>query len=132
MGNRGNVCFKTDDDGARVWLYGHHAGDMRLAVQRALALPHAQQRWKCSAYLTRIIISGIIPAGDHNQEYSWGIATHMGDNEHPIVEVDCVEGKVRIVPFDSRNWKPLWDSDAVQEWSFEDFVAADLSQGDHE
>jgi hypothetical protein len=53
----------------------------------ATAIAKARSRWTDESYATRICISQII--GDQwDQEYSWGISTSFGDNEHSVPIVD--------------------------------------------
>ena len=53
----------------------------------ATAINKARPRWEDESYATRICISQII--GDEwDQEYSWGISTSFGDNEHSVPIVD--------------------------------------------
>jgi len=85
MGDRANFGFRQAD-GETIYLYGHWAGHEMMA-RLADAIIAAQNRWHDESYATRIAISNLI-ADEWDQEYSWGIATYVGDNEHsiPVVE----------------------------------------------
>jgi hypothetical protein len=85
MGDRANFAFRQSN-GETIVLYGHWAGHNMLA-KLADAVEKARPRWTDESYATRICISQII--GDQwDQEYSWGISTSIGDNEHSIPIVD--------------------------------------------
>jgi hypothetical protein len=85
MGDRANFGFRQEN-GSIIYLYGHWAGEGMMNTL-ATAIAKARPRWTDESYATRICISQII--GDQwDQEYSWGISTTIGDNEHSIPIVD--------------------------------------------
>lgn len=100
MGDRANFGFRQTD-GSVIYLYGHWAGHEMMA-RLSDALVAAFPRWNDEMYATRIAISTMI--GDEwDQEYSWGIATHIGDNEHSIPVVDWNAETVTLYPHDWEN-----------------------------
>ena len=98
MGDRANFGFRQAD-GDIIYLYGHWAGEGMMA-RLADALVAAQNRWHDESYATRIAISNII-GEEWNQEYSWGIATYIGDNEHSVPVVSWSNETVSLYP---HNW----------------------------
>jgi len=89
MGDRANFGFRQAD-GDTIFLYGHWAGYGMMA-RLAQAIEVARPRWRDESYATRIAISNLI-GEEWNQEYSWGISTYIGDNEHSIPVVEwCTE-----------------------------------------
>lgn len=98
MGDRANFGFRQTD-GSVIYLYGHWAGHEMMA-RLADALIAAHPRWNDEMYATRIAISTMI-GEEWNQEYGWGIANHIGDNEHSIPVVDWNAKTVTLYP---HNW----------------------------
>jgi hypothetical protein len=97
MGDRANFGFRQAD-GDIIYLYGHWAG-YGMMSRLAQAIEVARPRWNDESYATRIAISNLI--GDEwNQEYSWGISTRVGDNEHSIPIVDWSAKTVTLYPHD--------------------------------
>ena len=89
MGDRANFGFRQAD-GDTIFLYGHWAGYGMMA-RLAQAIEVARPRWRDESYATRIAISNLI-GEEWSQEYSWGISTYIGDNEHSIPVVEwCTE-----------------------------------------
>lgn len=85
MGDRANFGFRQADGGT-IYLYGHWAG-YEMMSRLAHALDVARPRWSDESYATRICISQMV--GDEwDQEYGWGIATYVSDNEHSVPIVD--------------------------------------------
>jgi hypothetical protein len=98
MGDRANFGFRQSN-GDTIYLYGHWAGS-QMMNRLATALETARPRWSDESYATRICISQII--GDEwDQEYSWGISTHIGDNEHSVPIVDWGQQTVSLF---EHNW----------------------------
>ena len=95
MGDRANFGFRQTD-GSTIYLYGHWAGHEMMA-RLADALIAAEPRWNDEMYATRIAISNMI-GEDWSQEYSWGIANHIGDNEHSVPVVDWQDKTVTLYP----------------------------------
>ena len=95
MGNRANFGFRQTD-GSVIYLYGHWAG-YEMMARLSDALIAAERRWNDESYATRIAISTMI--GDEwSQEYSWGISTSLGDNEHSVPVVDWQNKTVTLYP----------------------------------
>lgn len=95
MGDRANFGFRQTD-GSVIYLYGHWAGH-EMMHRLADAIDIARPRWNDEMYATRIAISQLI--GDEwDQEYSWGIANHIGDNEHSVPVVDWENKTVTLYP----------------------------------
>jgi hypothetical protein len=95
MGDRANFGFRQAD-GDTIYLYGHWAGHQMMA-RLANAIEVARPRWTDESYATRIAISRII-GNEWDQEYSWGISTHIGDNEHSVPVVDWSAKTVTLYP----------------------------------
>ena len=95
MGDRANFGFRQTD-GSIIYLYGHWAG-YEMMARLSDALIAAERRWNDESYATRIAISTMI--GDEwSQEYSWGISTSLGDNEHSVPVVDWQNKTVTLYP----------------------------------
>ena len=95
MGDRANFGFRQTD-GSIIYLYGHWAGHEMMA-RLADALIAAEPRWNDESYATRIAICNMI-GDDWNQEYGWGIANHIVDNNHSIPVVDWQNKTVTLYP----------------------------------
>ena len=95
MGDRANFGFRQTD-GSIIYLYGHWAG-YEMMAQLSRALIAAEPRWNDESYATRIAISNLI-GYDWDQELGWGIATHIGDNEHSVPVVDWNAKTVTLYP----------------------------------
>jgi hypothetical protein len=90
MGDRGNIAIQ-ERDGKRVYFYGHWSGDvLPKIVHDALA---RRQRWDDATYLARIIFCTMIK-GQEAGESGFGISTEIGDNEYPVLVVDCQNQEV--------------------------------------
>lgn len=86
MGDRANVVVV--DNGERVYLYTHWSGhDLPDTVRRALV--RGEGRWTDAPYLTRIIFCEMIGKDGGEGTTGFGISTRIGDNEYPIIVVDC-------------------------------------------
>jgi hypothetical protein len=119
MGDRGNIVIR--DRGDDVWLYTHWRGsDIAEVVAEALAL---KQRWDDPAYLARII-ADVLWGGQERSTTGFGISCCMGDNEHPILVVDCDTQKVHTVPekFTKDGKLPKELPESVQSVPFADFA----------
>jgi hypothetical protein len=106
MGDRANFGFRQSN-GDVIFLYGHWAGENMMA-RLADAIIAAHARWRDESYATRIAISTMI-GEEWNQEYSWGISTRIGDNEHSIPVVDWEFETVTLYPHDWTNGMG-WDN----------------------
>lgn len=133
MGDRGNIGFKTESSATplerkHVWLYSHWYGsDLLERLQAAMQSDEAKHRKSDAPYLTRILIDRVMT--DHCSETGWGISTSIGDNSHPIIEVDCEQQMIFVRPFDFDNdvWDVKWDAEPLHKWTFDEFVAFDLT-----
>jgi hypothetical protein len=105
MGDRANFGFRQSN-GDVIFLYGHWAG-FEMMARLADAIIAANPRWHDESYATRIAISTMI-GEEWNQEYSWGISTRIGDNEHSIPIVDWEFQTVALYPHDWTNGMD-WD-----------------------
>lgn len=121
MGDRANITFKTGPQEIdRVWLYSHWGGySLPHELQQALASDTARGRWSDPPYLVRIVLQSILP--EKCDGLGWGISHSMADNEHPILEVDIPEQRVRLLPFDREGWDAAWDAEPLGDWSFAEF-----------
>jgi hypothetical protein len=98
MGDRTNFGFRQLDNSI-IYLYGHNAG-YQMMGQLAAAIDFARPRWHDEMYATRMAISHLV-GDDHDQELGWGIATHIGDNEHSIPVVNWSDQTVSLY---SHSW----------------------------
>ena len=96
MGDRTNTVFRMAD-GSDIVLYQHDGGYQMMA-NLAAALDAARNRWNDESYATRIIISNLI-GEDWNQEYSYGISTYIGDNEHSVPVIDFSDHTVALYDY---------------------------------
>lgn len=110
MGDRRNIYFVDQIDGGRAqgfYLYSHWSGSELDALLRN-ALDHARNRWGDPAYCSRIIVSRIIPRGDHEGERGWGLSTEIQDHEHDSIIVDQVAHRVWDCPAGVESQAGLW------------------------
>jgi hypothetical protein len=115
MGDRANFGFRQAD-GDTIFLYGHWAGYGMMA-RLAQAIEVARPRWRDESYATRIAISNLI-GEEWNQEYSWGISTYIGDNEHSIPVVEWCTERVILYSRDG-----LEDNDIKFVMDFDSFLS---------
>jgi len=116
MGDRANVVIIADDEeieaNRAVFLYGHWSGselpeDLKRALDR-------KERWDDPQYLSRIIFEEMIPASQRGAETGFGITTTMGDNEYPLLVVDCPRQVIVELPEDAYKARGL---KAVREFT---------------
>lgn len=117
MGDRANVAIKQWRKQEYVVLYTHWGGeslpeDVRKALERG-------ERWGDEPYLARIIFDGMMPVSHHGGTTAYGISTSLGDNEYPVIVIDCDNQKVKLVT--EKDFPD--DSKPILEWSFEEYVA---------
>lgn len=98
MGDRANIKIIQHDgttmEEPALFLYSHWGGDgMANTLKRALI--RGASRWDDEIYLARIIFNEMTK-GDENETTGFGISTYIGDNEHPIITVDCEKQTVTI------------------------------------
>jgi len=91
MGDRGNIKV------GKVYLYTHWGGSEIPEILKK-ALVRGMGRWNDEPYLTRIIFCEMIK-DDVMGDTGYGISTHICDNEHEILEVDCNTQTVNGIPF---------------------------------
>jgi hypothetical protein len=109
MGDRGNIVI--EDSGERVYLYTHWKGsDIGLIVSKALA---RRQRWDDPPYLACIIFDELTD-GQKSGETGYGISSRLGDNEHPVLVVDCAK---QLVRFEDDEGKPTGGKSSFEEWA---------------
>ena len=113
MGDRANIA--VIDSGERVYLYTHWKGaDLPSILHNAMN--EGRDRWDDPAYLTRVIFCSMM--GDDKGVSGYGISPHIGDNEYPVIVVDCDKEQIYLEPteiFEIRGENPLF--------SFERFAA---------
>ena len=105
MGDRGNICMEQED-GAKIYFYGHWAGDGLFEVLKS-ALKKGESRWDDEMYMARIVFCEMVKDDDGISGY--GIATYVGDNQHPVFVVNSSKQTVSIEGTD-------------KSWAFEDFL----------
>ena len=98
MGSRGNIQVIQSD--GEVWLYTHWGG-YALKESVAAALERGQDRWGDETYLTRILFCSLLNPDDLYATTGFGIGCSIGDNEYPVVVVNCNE---RSVTIDGQQW----------------------------
>jgi hypothetical protein len=117
MGDRANIRFKQS--GGSVWLYAHWMGTT-LHDTALAALAAGGERWRDESYCTRFIVGQCIK--DHIDDCTgFGLSTDLGDNEHPILEIDFPAQMVRLRSQDGwreNKWK-IDDAAILHEWTFE-------------
>jgi hypothetical protein len=117
MGNRGNIRIVQDNDKKEhIYLYSHWGGtELPLVLKKALS---KKWRWNDTPYLARIIFDELI-GSDQGKETGYGISSHLCDNEHNILEVDCQENIVRVIKCGGY----CKTGDTLAQYSFEDYIA---------
>ena len=122
MGDRGNIVIRQSAGGpgastadSYLYLYTHWGGSDLPEILQA-ALKRGQERWDDEPYLARIIFQEML--GGDDGLTGFGISTHVGDNEHDFLLVDCGEQTVAVVPPDKFPTHR-------KSWSFEEFVKLD-------
>jgi len=80
-----------------VWFYTHWCGtEIKETVAKALG---KRLRWTDPSYLARIMFD-VLTDGQTGSETGFGISSQIGDNEYPIVVVDCPNQKVWVIEED--------------------------------
>ncbi len=124
MGDRGNIKLvqrsRRDEEPQAIYLYTHWGGS-DLPVTLRQALERGRDRWGDDAYLARIIFCEMVR--DRWADTSgFGISIYTPDNEHPVLEVDADEKRIRLLSWSGYN---AGLGSAYAEWSFEEYLAAD-------
>ena len=115
MGDRANIAIKQPD-GGRIWLYTHWRGYETPEILQD-AIKRAPDRWTDYQYFARIVFDSMTQ-GDRSTT-GFGITNHMGDNERPILVVDCDKCLITVengIGHDT-------DKPAAKTFSFEAFAA---------
>lgn len=119
MGDRANVMIRSDYDEG-VFLYTHWGGyELPQLVQSALA---REERWTDSSYLARIVFSAMIK-DEVDGETGYGISSVIGDNEHPVIVLDCSAQKVLYISEGDARERNI--ANPLRSWSFAEYVTAD-------
>jgi hypothetical protein len=121
MGDRAQVLI--EDTG--VYLYTHWSGcQLNRDVAYALDSEAGRGRWNDEEYLTRIIFD-VMKGDDTTGETGFGIGTTVaGDNEHPLVIVNCAKGTVTL---EDRGGF-VGDDALTGSWTFEEFIVEVLGK----
>jgi hypothetical protein len=123
MGDRANICIKTEPGTVPVYLYTHHGGEsLPRVLQKAMDSEQGRKRWQDPAYLARIIFCKMI-GGDVDGETGFGIASTICDNEHPILVVDCHKQRLGLA-LEKTPTQPYLD------WTFAEFCKLSVSDLD--
>lgn len=87
MGYRGNIVVQ--DGSERVYFYTHWSGDSIGEIAKA-AIAH-QERWDDPQYFAGIVAREMLRAIDPELRTftGLGVSTSLGDNEYPIIVLDC-------------------------------------------
>jgi len=105
MGDRGNIKVGS------IYFYTHWGGsEIKKILQNALV--RGKGRWEDESYLNRIIFCEMIQE-DVMGETGYGISTGICDNDHPILEVDVENQKIKC-------------GDLV--WTFEDYIKQEFEE----
>lgn len=120
MGDRANIAVIQPDGKSAVYIYSHWDGleGMFKKLQKALK---RKQRWDDHSYLCRIIIAEVI-RDDLDSDTGYGVATEIGDNEHPILVVNPQEGYVGLAHEDA----PL--SCKETHWTMEEYCKLEWNE----
>lgn len=123
MGDRGNIVMERDDDmfPHPLFMYTHWAGS---AIKPTLqdALIRGKGRWDDGPYLARIIFCELIQENVLG-ETGFGLSTAIGDGSHDLLCVNVAEQKVK-----ERRSAEDPGATVIQEWTFEEFVAAKFDE----
>lgn len=122
MGDRANVAILQRKGEGRpeneaVWLYSHWGGHC-IAEQVQAALKKAPDRWTDDSYLARVIFCEML-RGSLDGTTGFGISTSIGDNEYPVLVVDCEGQRVGVAPFNRDKWVTVFPE--TKWWSFEEY-----------
>lgn len=124
MGDRGNIVVVQHADGQKptgeLFLYTHWGGAaLPLFVQATL---QRRQRWDDEIYLARMLFCALIQEPDElKEETGLGLSCYLGDNEYPLLKVDCRQQTVTLADT---------EAPTQQSWTFEEFVALSLDEED--
>ncbi len=122
MGDRANVAIKDRD--ARVYLYTHWSGSDAPEIVRA-ALTRGEDRWSDAPYLARVVFCEMVK-GSEGGTTGFGISTKIGDNEYPIIVVDCDTQEIYAEAEEYGDVR----GDA-KRWPFSDYAGLDGAEWKH-
>jgi len=118
MGDRANVVVKDQwNDERRVVLYTHWGGAGLPAILKA-ALERGKDQWDDDQYLARVIFCEMLKnhgADCLEKTTGLGISAGVGDNEYPLLVVDCKAKTVHEAPEGDPNVA------SAGPWSFADY-----------
>ena len=119
MGARSNIVVQ-EQDGARIWLYGHWMGEDSINVVRDTLAK--RDRWDDSPYLARMLFSEMVK-GSIDETTGFGISTVMCDNEYPII---VLEPHTEMAWLEDTDWSttPRSISKLTEAIPFRSFVNA--------
>lgn len=123
MGDRANIFirdqFESADRQVGTWLYTHWRGyDVAERVRRALAL---RERWGDASYLARIVFQWIVDGDDGTTGF--GISARPGDNERPVLVLDCNAQVVAVCDLGRDDQRRL--GEPLRSMPFAQFAALD-------
>jgi len=122
MGDRGNIFFVDVRQGetfAGIYMYTHWSGSSLPGLVRE-ALKRGRGRWGDAPYLARVVFCELVK-DSILEEVGFGLSTKIGDNEHTIVRIDDLAGRVSFhAP--GREWRA--SDPGLASWSYEDYLAA--------
>lgn len=128
MGDRANIVIQ-ERDGGLIYLYSHWGGtDLWETLRGTLA---KRWRWDDSSYLARLIFQDMT-RGSEDEETGFGISTHLCDNEHPLLVVNCESKSVGVYREEDDLADPAVTP--IRSFSFAAYVnlTEDPRQGDQE
>lgn len=136
MGDRGNIAFvdrrsfEGKENVGYTFLYTHWGGS---GIQETLqaALLHAPDRWTDPQYLTRVTFCKMVE-DSVGETTGYGIGPFIGDNEHPILLVDCDKQMIYEVYEHVMERAALMHEEivgAAKTWTFKEFAEFGASDG---
>ena len=119
MGARSNIVVQ-EQDGSRIWLYGHWMGEDSINVTRDVL--SMRDRWNDAPYLARMLFEEMIQ-GAVDKTTGFGISTVMCDNEYPII---VLEPHTQTAWLEDSDWSttPRTIKPLTEPIPFEDFLNA--------
>lgn len=127
MGDRGNIAVIQRD--GQVWFYTHWSGyKIKEVAQQAVIA--GKSRWNDESYFTRCVADKLIPKLKAGEEpISYGISTSIGDNEHPIMVLDCNRQIAFLIEESAlQDGRVPDDYKPAESWTFKEFQTAKLKE----
>jgi len=121
MGDRANIVIEKDDSGYfphEIYFYTHWCGSS-IKQRLQTAIKRGKERWDDGQYLSRVIFCDLIGAKDKDGLTGFGITTGIGDRGGQLLCVNMQENKVKL-----RDSAEDSAAKIVQEWTFEEYIAA--------